>query len=89
MKKILRKLLHSIIGRVARIANYQARDWEDFHLILAARTFMASASWQSPISNQSKERLYSKELRVYSQFGDDGIIQYLIYSGFRFKLKIY
>jgi hypothetical protein len=79
MKKILSKLLNGVVGRIARNANYQTRDWEDSHLILAARTFMASTSWQSPLNNQSKERLYSKEFRAYSQFGDDGIIQYLIF----------
>ena len=78
MKNILREWLNGIIGRIARIANYQSRDWEDLQLILAAKAFMASASWQSTLNNQSKERLYSKEFRVYSQFGDDGIIQYLI-----------
>lgn len=80
MKKTLIKLLNGIIGRLAKIANSQARNWEDSHLILTARTFMASATWQSPIENHSKERLYSKEFRVYSQFGDDGIIQYLIFA---------
>ncbi len=79
MKKILIKLLNRIVGPIARIAKFQMRDWESPHLILGAKTLMASTSWQSPLNKNSEERLFSKEFRVYSQFGDDGIIQYLIY----------
>ena len=52
-------------------------DWEDRSLLLQAKILMSSRLWRE--HNQDFD-LTSKEFRVYSQWGDDGIIQYLIYK---------
>jgi len=77
---ILRQLLRKLVGRIANIASKQNRDWDDCQLTLTARSIMASESWQAlPKAGQSTAWLSSKEFRVYSQFGDDGIIQFLVH----------
>ena len=63
---MLRKLSHRILG--------DRRRWIDEGLILSAKTLMASSGWRAPVQSSLSE----KEFKVYSQFGDDGIIQYLI-----------
>ena len=55
--------------------NWISADWEDKSLILHAKTIMSSSVWRF---SDEKLDLSSKEFRVYSQWGDDGIIQYLI-----------
>ena len=52
-----------------------SRDWEDPRMILCARTLMASPSWNTI---QKSLHLEDKEFRVFSQWGDDGIIQFLV-----------
>ena len=67
LKKIIKYLLHHI--------NWINRDWEDKSLIMQAKILMASDYWRDDRANF---QLRSKEFRVYSQWGDDGIIQYLV-----------
>jgi len=52
-------------------------DWEDTSLLLLAKNLMSSKLWRE---HDQKLDLASKEFKVYSQWGDDGIIQYLIYK---------
>lgn len=54
------------------------RNWEDPNLILAAQTLMSSESWRQAPDYSNPFWLQDKEFRVYSQFGDDGIIQWLL-----------
>lgn len=77
MKHFVKKTIGRYVAAIARIYSYEARNWEDANLILAARAIMASSSWRekSPILDLS-----GKEFRVYSQWGDDGIIQFLIHA---------
>ena len=56
--------------------NWINSDWEDRSLLIQARTLMSSTSWRS---QQNPFDLTSKEFRIFSQWGDDGIIQYLIH----------
>ena len=52
-------------------------DWEDRSLIMQAKTLMFSDFWRN---REDDFDLTFKEFRVFSQFGDDGIIQYLIHE---------
>ena len=54
--------------------NWINLDWEDRSLLLQAKTLMSSNLWRGREDNFD---LTSKEFRVFSQWGDDGIIQYL------------
>lgn len=67
-----------ILSRVKRAIRNRVfgdrRSWIDEQLILSAKTLMATPGWSGPIEHSLSE----KEFKVYSQFGDDGIIQYLI-----------
>ena len=56
--------------------NWINSDWEDRSLLIQAKTLMSSISWRN---QQDPFDLTSKEFRVFSQWGDDGIIQYLIH----------
>lgn len=76
MKSLLRNIAKRGGGAVARLVSQETRDWEDPSLILAAKAVIASSSWRE-ISAPLK--LTQKEFRVYSQWGDDGIIQYLVH----------
>ncbi len=53
--------------------------YEDKKIILLAKILMAQDSWKSKPNFDNPKWLHDKEFRVYSQFGDDGIIQWLIY----------
>jgi hypothetical protein len=55
--------------------NWLNFDWEDRSLLLQAKALMSSNLWRGRDDNFD---LTSKEFRVFSQWGDDGIIQYLI-----------
>jgi len=55
------------------------RDWEDANLILSAQAIMLSQNWRSAPDFSNPFWIQKKEFRVYSQFGDDGIIQWLIH----------
>lgn len=53
--------------------------YEDKALILLAKNIMATESWKKIPDFNNPKWIQDKEFRVYSQFGDDGIIQWLIY----------
>jgi len=75
VKVLFRKVIRGVIGPLVRFAFRLARNWEDPQLVLGARVLMASAAWKTiehPLC------LEDKEFRVYSQWGDDGIIQFLV-----------
>jgi hypothetical protein len=71
--------LKSFINNKLRLLIYHLNwlnlDWEDRSLLLKAKALMSSNLWRSREDNFD---LTSKEFRVFSQWGDDGIIQYLI-----------
>ena len=56
--------------------NWINSDWEDRSLLIQAKTLMSSISWRN---QQDPFDLTSKEFRVFSQWGDDGIIDWLNY----------
>lgn len=72
--KLIRRFIDKILNGIAQriISNY---NWEENNSILIARAIMSSKSWQ----DRNFEQIYSKGFRVFSQFDDDGIIQYLIH----------
>jgi len=72
MKIIFKKLLKKIQNLIQSLN----RDWEDKSLIINARILMKTNSWKE--YNKTLD-IKTKEFRVYSQWGDDGIIQYLIH----------
>lgn len=74
MKRLLRKIVKKGGGAFTRLAALENRDWECPNLILAAQAIMASASWREAATPL---KLAQKEFRVFSQWGDDGIIQFL------------
>ena len=76
IKNFVRRRLKLLLFKL----NLHSQDWEERSLILQAKILMSSDLWQSKEDNFD---LKSKEFRVFSQWGDDGIIQYLIS-----KLKI-
>ena len=71
-RTFVKNLLQSAIYHFNWINN----DWEDRALILQAKNIMLSSHWRA---HSNELNLESKEFRVFSQWGDDGIIQYLIY----------
>ncbi|MDC1026656.1 hypothetical protein OAR79_03125 [Candidatus Thioglobus sp.] len=73
LKKSLKKIIKSILQHV----NWINGDWEDKSLILQAKILMSSDYWRESGPNL---QINSKEYRVYSQWGDDGIIQYLVHK---------
>lgn len=76
MNYLVRTFAKKIGGALARFAAHETFDWESPNSILAAQALMASASWREAVPPL---RLVQKEFRVFSQWGDDGIIQYLVY----------
>ena len=72
MKKLIKKNLKRIINFFQK-----NNDFEDKNLILNAKIFMSFNSWKEQGDNFN---ISSKEFQIYSQFGDDGIIQFLIYK---------
>jgi hypothetical protein len=71
LKNVIKKKLRLLINYL----NWVNLDWEDKSLLLQAKTLMSSQLWRNREDNFD---LTSKEFRVFSQWGDDGIIQYLI-----------
>jgi len=71
LKKYIKKKLRLLMNQLNSINT----DWEDKALILQAKSFMASKFWRERSQNLD---LTSKEFSVFSQWGDDGIIQYLV-----------
>ncbi len=70
---MLKRLKIKIKNILQQIIN-DSKNWEDVQLILSGKTIMMSDDWQS----STPLKLCEKEFKVYSQFGDDGIIQFLI-----------
>jgi hypothetical protein len=75
VKQFLRKIVKKGGGAFARLVAHETRDWESPNLVLAAQGIMASTSWREA---GAPLRLDEKEFRVFSQWGDDGIIQFLV-----------
>ena len=71
-KTIIKNKLSMLISYLSR-ANL---DWEDPTLLLQAKILMSSKLWRERADNFD---LSAKEFKVFSQWGDDGIIQYLTY----------
>lgn len=70
-----------LIKRFLKISGlHESRDWEDTKLVLSARAIMLSENWRIAPDFENPFWIQEKEFRVYSQFGDDGIIQWLLYS---------
>ncbi len=78
IKKFFKDMLVSIIARINIALSHKSRDWEDVGLILSAKTLMNSSIWMCAPDFSDPFWLQKKEFKVYSQFGDDGIIQWLI-----------
>ena len=74
---IFRNIIKNILRVIIHHLNWLNADWEDKSLILQAKNLMSSNLWREENQNLN---LASKEFRVYSQWGDDGIIQYLIHT---------
>jgi hypothetical protein len=65
--------------KIKAISNYISwinKDWEDKSLILTSKIIMSSNTWR----NRNYKNISDKEFRVFSQWGDDGIIQFLIHE---------
>ena len=63
--------------KIKAISNYISwinKDWEDKSLMLTSKILMSSNTWR----NKDYNNISDKEFRVFSQWGDDGIIQFLI-----------
>ena len=56
--------------------NWINKDWEDKSLMLSSKILMSSNTWK----NRDYNSISDKEFRVFSQWGDDGIIQFLIHE---------
>jgi hypothetical protein len=69
--------INNILGFLVRYFKSHNLDWEDRSLILQANILMSSTLWRN---RGERIDLTSKEFRVFSQWGDDGIIQYLIHE---------
>lgn len=54
------------------------RDWENVTNVLVANVLMSDPGWQTIPESRDPFWIQKKEFRVYSQFGDDGIIQWLV-----------
>ena len=76
MNSIKKYLKYKLVILMSHLNSINA-DWEDTSLLLHAKNLMSSKFWRE--SDQNLD-LASKEFKVYSQWGDDGIIQYLIYK---------
>jgi hypothetical protein len=75
LKRLLQSIVKKRVGEVARLALRESLDWEDPQLILAAKAIMASSSWREMGASLN---MAQKEFRVFSQWGDDGLIQFLV-----------
>lgn len=64
-----------IFNTIRRIIGRLGRSWEDPHYLLPAKALMLADNYKTYNPNNFP---YDKEFRVFSQFGDDGIIQFLI-----------
>lgn len=71
MKRFFVKILKTLRSE-------NARDWESANLILPVQAIMHSDNWRKKPNFLNPFWIQEKEFRVYSQFGDDGIIQWLL-----------
>jgi hypothetical protein len=78
IKKFFKDIVLLIIAKINIATSHESRDWEDVSLILSAKTLMNSPQWIGAPNFSDPFWLQQKEFQVYSQFGDDGIIQWLI-----------
>lgn len=76
IKLLIKKLFSRIANKM--VTEMNMAKWEDERLILQARCLMASSLWRTTDFHGAKW-IQRKEFRVYSQFGDDGILQWLLY----------
>jgi hypothetical protein len=74
---LLKQFIKNKLSYILYQLNWLNSNWEDKSLLMLAKNLMASSSWREHAENFT---LNSKEFRIYSQWGDDGIIQYLIYK---------
>ncbi|MAR41730.1 MAG: hypothetical protein CMA43_00880 [Euryarchaeota archaeon] len=72
----MKEYISSFLNKIFAISKLVTRNWEDEVLIMQAKNLMSSNHWKSSIKESG--RLEEKEFKVYSQWGDDGIIQFLI-----------
>ena len=71
------KFISFIKEKIKVISSYISwinEDWEDKSLMLTSKILMSSNTWRDKDYNNISD----KEFRVFSQWGDDGIIQFLI-----------
>tara|TARA_B100000925_G_scaffold106029_1_gene78178 strand:- start:1821 stop:2747 length:927 start_codon:yes stop_codon:yes gene_type:complete len=73
---MIKEYIYNFLSRIYAFLKIIIRNWEDEGLILQAKTLMTSKDWKSSIKDVG--RIEDKEFKVYSQFGDDGIIQFLV-----------
>ena len=72
--------MKNILNRIKTfIKPAKKKNWEDASLILAANSIINSHLWRETPDFSQPKWIQDKEFSVYSQFGDDGIIQWLIY----------
>lgn len=76
LRKFLDNTIFKYINYFSRLLNLKS--YEDKDLILLAKNLMGSIEWNSKTNFKNSNWLQSKEFKVYSQFGDDGIIQWLL-----------
>ena len=62
------------IKAISSYISWINKDWEDKSLMLSSKILMSSNTWR----NKDYNNISDKEFRVFSQWGDDGIIQFLI-----------
>jgi len=69
------------MSRLAKklVISMDTSTWEDKALILQAKNLIASDWWRRVPDFSNPKWIQDKEFRVYSQFGDDGIVQWLVY----------
>ena len=73
---MIKEQIFYFLSKIVASLKLLTRSWEDEGLILQAKNLMASEDWNSSIKTSG--RIEDKEFKVYSQFGDDGIIQFLV-----------
>jgi hypothetical protein len=81
IKKIIRRIVSSInkpiINVIKSIYNNEIVN-EEKKMILIAKSILFSNQFNDITLNSKNNRLHQFEFKVFSQFGDDGIIQFLI-----------
>lgn len=73
---MIKEFIYNFLSKIFATSRLITRNWEDEALIMQAKNLMSSNHWKSSIKD--KVRIEDKEFKVYSQWGDDGIIQFLV-----------